>query len=663
MSENKIFLPAEWLAAATPSELLEADALREATWKAFEDQKPHPVIESFTLDDIHLAIRAMSPIDGLRQAHTWIVQGIEAAELMLNDPHNYGYEPDAWDEIDWLVCRKRVENPGLVVKALIMGANGGGKTYFCASRFVRCATYLSDALLWAFSYDEQSSRRIPQPAIYRYLPPTFRTLSGKMSKTGKLKLSYNATNGFTDNSFSLERGTVTECRFYSSDIEKMEGPRPHFVWWDEEADLAYVDAMNKRLHSRAEMSNAFLSEWKDLLEQKRIFPNLKFPRERLHDLYIGVNLGSFTPTRGYTATVKRYVEGATTIRTVEATLLPLKDDKGAVTGFEKMPKVQLCEDQTAFVYYLHAWDNPFGGNWTAMQIEAKRKTREEILWWAYGVATKTVGTPFPNFSRAAHVRPLAALKGQKLTWYMACDPVANSGRAWFMLWFAINPLGEIFIAREFPCRGEFVENVGMVGEWALQGGKNSALGKRGPAQDAWNYGFEDWARQIKRIELEIAKGLAKDGNWDGKPIEIEHRIMDSRSGNTISLSNVGGKTLIECMDDEKIFFDSAGRDTPTAGGNRFTSVGEQIIKNQLVYDGEKVEVDPETGRLTYKGRSPKLYISEGCENTIDAFQNYPGASAGDSAWDDPIDCVRYLLIAEPKYLDKAKRGWQGGGSF
>ena len=243
---------------------------------------------------------------------------------------------------------------------------------------------------------------------------------------------------------------------------------------------------------------------------------------------------------------------------------------------------------------------------------------------------------------------------------MSCDPVANSGRAWALQWIAVNPIGEKFIVREFPCRGEFVEGVGIIGDWAIQGGKNTALGKRGPAQEAWSYGFSDWAQQIRRIELELGAILNPETL---KPIKIEERIMDSRSGNTANIASGGGKTLIECMDDEGIFFVSAGKDTPTAGSNRYVSVGEQVIKDALVYDQEQSAYNAETKIMTFKGRSPKLFIADTCHNIIDAFFNYPGAQAGDSAWDDWIDGTRYILIAEPRFIDKTKQGFRGGGAF
>jgi len=464
-------VPTSWIAKADDGAIKSLVSLIEEAKILYTEQKDHPVYRPLPIEMFEKALSEPNSLTNMRELVTLMRTRSQHAVLMEADPFNHGHEPDAWDEIDWLVCQKRVENPGVVIKPLIMGGNGGGKTYFCASRFVRSIVENKDWLAWAFSYDEQSSRRIPQPAVHRYLPLECRPETGKLQKTAKTKINYNSANGFTDNTFSPPSGTVTEFRFYSSDIEKMEGPRPHTVWWDEESSIPWVDAMTARLHSRAEGSKAFTDDFKRLLLAKKVNPKMKFPKERLKDLYLGVNMGSFTPTRGYTATVKRYMDGGTVVRTVDAELLPLKDKDGNFSGYEKMPKVVMCEDPTAFVYFLHAWDNPFGGNWEGMKISAKKKTREEILWWVYGIATKTAGTPFPMFSRAAHVRPLESLtkSGTDLTFYHTVDPVANGGRAWFMQWIAINPLNEKFIIREFPQRGEFIEGVGTVGEWALHG--------------------------------------------------------------------------------------------------------------------------------------------------------------------------------------------------
>jgi hypothetical protein len=79
--------------------------------------------------------------------------------------------------------------------------------------------------------------------------------------------------------------------------------------------------------------------------------------------------------------------------------------------------------------------------------------------------------------------------------------------------------------------------------------------------------------------------------------------------------------------------------------------GEQMINDRLYYDKDLAELDPKTGWLVVPpalGKGPGLYISEGCTNLIAALRNYPGILNGaDSAFKDPIDCLRYLVIADP----------------
>jgi len=243
------------------------------------------------------------------------------------------------------------------------------------------------------------------------------------------------------------------------------------------------------------------------------------------------------------------------------------------------------------------------------------------------------------------------------TWYMATDPVANGNRCWFMLWLAALETGDLYIHREWPQRNKFIEGVGFPGPWAETGSirKLPGGGTRGPGQMTWADGFSGFAREIVATEQDIAKDLATLQGKDPintKPIPIYRRIMDSRSGNTTNLSNSEGATLIEIMDNPMFKinpgFESAGKDSVT-GANRYTSVGEQIIADALSYNADKCRLNPLTNKLDFDGRRPTLFINPECENLIDALSNYPGATAGDSAWDDPIDCLRYLLIAEPQH--------------
>ncbi len=95
----------------------------------------------------------------------------------------------------------------------------------------------------------------------------------------------------------------------------------------------------------------------------------------------------------------------------------------------------------------------------------------------------------------------------------------------------------------------------------------------------------------------------------------------------------------------------AGRDSGAATGQTRVHPGEQMINDRLYFDKDLSEIDPKTGWLVVPpalGKGPGLYISEGCTNLIAALRNYPGIFTGaDSAFKDPVDCLRYLVIADP----------------
>lgn len=244
------------------------------------------------------------------------------------------------------------------------------------------------------------------------------------------------------------------------------------------------------------------------------------------------------------------------------------------------------------------------------------------------------------------------------TWFHSVDPVANGNRMWFMLWLAALETGDKYVAREWPQRNKWIDGVGFPGPWAEPGSvkKLPGGGVRGPGQLTWERGFKGYAEEVLKVERELGAQLAQ---WqtrpakDAPPIKVWRRIMDSRSGNTGSSADSQGRPLMEIMSDP-VFglapeFDPAGKDA-VAGSNRYTSIGEQMIADLLGYDAELAVLNPVTSKMDFNGRKPRLFINPECENLIDALQNYPGAAAGDSAWDDPVDALRYILIREPEYV-------------
>ena len=650
---------------------------------ALDSQTDHPVYAKIDVDwSRPLAVTAI-PVrlpDG--STVEWSLEFLLKAKLKREerianerqDPFNYGTWSAAWNELLWELCALRARNPGVPVEFLVSGANGSAKTYFAAAviMWAMVKSTQRDRLFWAYAMDEPNSETVQQAALYYWLPVSYKTDGGAVKTTARTKLRFNASGGFTDNRFGLDNGARMECRFWSKDIDSLEGPRPSTVWSDEEIPLIWMEGIRRRLLTFAEGTKAHIEGWKQLLAQRETDPRMEFPRERLPDLMLGVHLITFTPKSGYTDTVQAFVEGGRIMREIEATLLAKTDPKtGESCGFERVPKLIHSKDPQRAMMFLHAWDNPYGGNWEGMKKMALSKTRAEILWWCYGVAEKIGESPFPNFNLQVHVRPLSWLP-KVGTWYHIVDPVASGGRAWFQLWAIVSgetrgfiQPGDIFVAWEWPKEDWLVRDHGYLGKWAEPGGKKG-LGVRGTAQQPLGWGYRRQKEEIARVEAHLYE-LQSPENNTGKThtIDVEERIMDSRAANTEKDNESYSKTLIEWMAEDTspelrdgLDFIPAGRDSGAAQGQTRVRPGEQMINDRLYYDRSKAVLNEQTGWIEippHLGRGPRLYISEGCTNLIEAMRHYPGALAGDSAFDDPIDCLRYLIISDPEHISGKRR--------
>jgi len=130
------------------------------------------------------------------------------------------------------------------------------------------------------------------------------------------------------------------------------------------------------------------------------------------------------------------------------------------------------------------------------------------------------------------------------------------------------------------------------------------------------------------------------------------RISDSRSTNTQVEGQEESKTIIDWMEDNKLYFAQAGGN---AAADNVLS-GEQNINSMLMWDRERAVITPASGWMEFDpqhGRGPGLWIASHCTNLIGALQNYPGyATSGSSgsAWKDPIDTLRILLAANPEHV-------------
>jgi hypothetical protein len=625
-----------------------------------------------------------------------VIESMSAADIfakyqrredMIHGAQNNHYEDGvwfpAWDRNLWELCRHRVANPGVPIHFLVGGSNGSAKTFFASAVLIRAMMTTKGKMFWCLAIDEPNSETVQQAALYYWLPNEYKTEGGGIQGTARGKLKFNDSGGFTDNRFSLYHGAKMECRFWSKDIKTLEGPRPYAVWSDEEIPLPWIQGIDKRLLTHAEPTRALCPKWKRLLADKDANPDLAFPRELIGELMMGVHLITYTAKDGYTDTVREFQEDGAIMIEIEADpdLLPVFDAQQNIIGGEKVPQLIHSQDPTKRMIFMYAWDNPKGGNWQGMKQKAKGKPRSEILWWCYGVAEKSADSPFPNFNLQVHRRPYKEWLPRIATPYHVADPVASGGRSWFCNWALVlgeqwqgMAPGDIFIAHEYPQENDFIPSMGRVGPWALPGGKNNR-GTRGPAQKVWSVGYEWRASEIKRIERKLATDMglryAEDEARMKKFVRMGRRIIDPRAGNTATENQTGAKTIIDYMRENGLHYVEPGSEKGSAPGSKRVYPGEQTINAFLYYDKSLAKTDTQTGWIyidPQQGRGPRLWIADHCTNTLASLKNYPGILSGEteSPWKDPIDCIRYLLMMEPRFtaeeLFEPSPGWGGYGS-
>jgi hypothetical protein len=593
-----------------------------------------------------------------------------------------------WEENLWEIARLRVANPGAPVTFLCAGSNGSSKSEFAAAVMVRAMMQTDQIprrkaeqpVFWFLAETEPKSVAVEQPKVYAWLPSRYKPAKGSILKTGRGKLGYTDASGFTDNSFSLYHGAIGRFRFWSAKPDTvLEGPRPIAAWSDEELPFYWLEQIEKRLLTEAEHSRVLVPTWERLLKEREKDPGMPFPKDRVGALMMGVHLLTYTAKNGYTDTVRAFMDGGRVVQEIEADpeLLPRRNEKGEIVGGEWMPKLVHCKLKHRRARFVHAWENPLGGNWSVMREQAMAKGRTEVLWWCYGVAERSSDSPFPNFDVRIHVRPAIWLP-RRGSWWHICDPNAAGGRNWFHLWglvvgeywHGLAP-GDLWVHREWPGQKEPIPGHGSPGPWALQGGKDGQ-GLRGPAQQPWAVGIHWRGEEIKRVEREIATEWGwpaeKVDDWEVMKgfIPDEQRVIDARPASTNLEGQMSSQTLGDLLEDEDLHFLGAGRDSGASVGETNVRHGVQMVNSALAYDRDLAKLNPKTGWLEIDpkdGRGPKVRINEACENLIEAVQNYPGDAKKECAWKDPIDCLRYWVISKPEWWDEADRTGEPGRGF
>jgi phage terminase large subunit-like protein len=529
---------------------------------------PHPVMQV----DLDL-LEKLGPDEGWKYLKT----REELIAREASDPFRYGYIPPVWKRASELLEKHR--------ELLVLGGNRSGKTEWAAKEALKIMYSKPGAVAWLFQTTAPNSIELMQPRVWKYMPPEWRN-----ARKGQVtNITYSVKGGFTEAKFVAPNQSICIFRNYAQDPSTLEGGEIDFAWADELVPLDVLETLRFRLVDR----NGKLAV-------------------------------TFTPVEGWSPTVADYLSGAKTITDTDAELLPLKNDKGEISGYDKVPIEQINPKQRPILYF-HTQSNPWAG-WSRMKKELQSETKEKILCRAYGVPTKAISGRFPLFNPKVHViRASDVPQGTRYHWV---DPA--SGKNWAMIWTVHDTAGRIVVYREWPDQTSYIEGVGYAGEWALPDGKKLD-GKPGPAQQDFGFGLERYKDEILRVE-------------GGE--EIFERWMDSRYGHARTLAKESPTTLIDEMADLGMLF------TATPGDS--IDEGVSMINDALSYNPEK----PVDAR-----NQPKLYISENCKNVIYALQTYTAADGKRGSVKDWIDLCRYVVLSDAMNVEGDILRPTGGGSY
>lgn len=345
--------------------------------------------------------------------------------------------------------------------------------------------------------------------------------------------------------------------------------------------------------------------WGDEELPQKLFETLQY---RIVDVRGKIFL-SFTTLQGWTPLVADLLTKTRDVRRRYSTLLK-----------RELPVVQDClTRQGCRIYYLWTTDNPFVPADDFVKSLAGRP-EPEVLARAHGIPTKANASPFPLFDEKVHIvkadalpwkRPQKRTTDGKLlpedqfTRYMAIDPAG--AKSWFILWAAVDAANRVWVYREWPAA-----------VWGEPGDNDD--GKAGPGMRPNGFGISDYVRTITALE-------------DGE--RIFERYIDPRMSQAEMPTMDGSTNILTELND-------AGMHILPAPGLQIDH-GLSLINEKLSYNRDMPLSVTNT---------PHLFISEECQNLIDAIKNLPANANRNCVWKDPIDVLRYLLESGIEYVSE-----------
>lgn len=199
----------------------------------------------------------------------------------------FGWTWEEWCEAMRLRLLGRSERLRVL---LISGPNRSGKTEYAAKRTNQIMLKHDREIGWCYAQNNDNSIEIMQPALYRHLPAELRRGEKDIkSKTAYIK--YSQHNGFTDNRYIFPNASLVSLRNYSQKEETLEGPALKWVWADELIPPNFQKTLEGRIGDRN-----------------------------------GWMVDTFTPIKGWSATVNMFMASSEIAKTCIAYLLPLDAD-------------------------------------------------------------------------------------------------------------------------------------------------------------------------------------------------------------------------------------------------------------------------------------------------------------------------------------------------
>ena len=256
---------------------------------------------------------------------------VQALVRERSDPIRYGWEPPIWKVCDALLglplfdtgfgeriaerfgwtweewteaMRLRLYKAGKRLRVLLIsGPNRSGKTEYAAKRTNQIMNKFAGEIAWCYAQNNDNSIEIMQPALFRHLPAELRS-GGKDIKSKTTYIKYSQHNGFTDNRYVLPNASLVSLRNYSQKEETLEGPALKLVWADELIPPNFQKTLEGRIGDRD-----------------------------------GWMIDTFTPIKGWSATVNMFMSTAEIVKTCTAFLIPLdsgEPDEVRAYGFQSL---------------------------------------------------------------------------------------------------------------------------------------------------------------------------------------------------------------------------------------------------------------------------------------------------------------------------------------